>query len=208
MSSSKYSNENTQNFSLILPTWGPTHSQPCWPPDVGLLLGCRCGLCAQDLSLTTRHLTTTPWGAIGCDPVSQSRAWDLKRKEDYPRPCLSNKQELLTARPHFPPVGEQIKEATSCPFTIYLQIPTMGTACSKSCTQLPQHLCSLTNRGTPWIASESALGAGWKLQTLFESPILRFTRAAELALWYQLQRYQVQGHPESQAASRRVALFV
>lgn len=128
-----------------------------------------------------RHLTTTPWGAIGCDPVSQSRAWDLKRKEDYPRPCLSNKQELLTARPHsLQLVKSRLKKQRLCPFTIYLQIPTMGTACSKSCTQLPQHLCSLTNRGTPWIASESALGAGWKLQTLFESPILRFYKSCRV----------------------------
>lgn len=50
MSSSKNRNENnTQNSVVpILPPEGPTHSQPCCPPDAGPLTGGRCGLCAQD----------------------------------------------------------------------------------------------------------------------------------------------------------------
>lgn len=161
MSSSKNSNENNTQNSVVpfLPPEGPTIPNladhllrgPCWVAEVTLCPG------LSPPSLW--HLTTAPRGAIGCGPVSQSRAWVPKRKEDYPRPRLSNKQELLTARPQsLQSVKRRLKQQHLCAFTIYLQIPTMGPACSESCTQLPQHLCSLTNRGAPWTASESAPG--------------------------------------------------
>ena len=62
MSSSKNCNENnTQNSVVpILPPEGPTHSQPCCPPDAGPLMGGRCGLCAQDWALTHADTSQQP----------------------------------------------------------------------------------------------------------------------------------------------------
>lgn len=172
---------------------------PCWVADVDSVPGLS--------SHSLWHLTTTPRGAIGCDPVSQNRAWVQKRKEDYPRPRLSNKQELLTARPQsLQSVKRRWKKQRLCPFTIYLQIQRWE--------QLARNLAH-TSHSTCAASPTEAL-PGQPLSQLWEqaesckpcSKILSptFTRATELALQYQLQRCQVHGHPESQAESRQVAL--
>ena len=154
---------------------------PCWVADVDSVPGLS--------SHSLRHLTTTPRGAIGCDPVSQNRAWVQKRKEDYPRPRLSNKQELLTARPQsLQSVKRRWKKQRLCPFTIYLQIQRWE--------QLARNLAH-TSHSTCAASPTEAL-PGQPLSQLWEqaesckpcSKILSptFTRATELALQYQLQR--------------------
>lgn len=189
MSSSKNSNENnTQNSaSSHLPTWG---AYP-FPTLLTMMLGSCWVQMWTSVPRTEpsllRHLTTTPWGAIGCDPVSQSRAWDLKRKEDY-QACLSNKQELLTARPHsLQLVKSRLKKQRLCPFTIYLQIPTWeqlarnhAHSSHSTCAASPAEALLDSLWSQLWEQAESC-----KPCSKVYPPLLQ--RAAELALWYQLQ---------------------
>lgn len=130
------------------------------------------------------------------DPTSQSRAWGQKRKEDCPRPCLS-KEELLTVRSNSPlPLKSRPNKQHVCPFPIYLQSPTMGTACSESSTQLPQCLGSLTHRRRPgWPRSQLWEQAESCNPVLKSYPLFSQELPSKPALQCQLQHHKVQSSP-------------
>lgn len=83
-----------------------------------------------------------------------------------------------------------------CPFPIYLQSPTMGTACSESSTQLPQCLGSLTHRRRPgWPRSQLWEQAESCNPVLKSYPLFSQELPSKPALQCQLQHHKVQSSP-------------